>query len=186
MQVQHSNLSSQLDQIVEVLELVEDPTGTWTWRAVRKVWAKVALTASRKQYTAVGVWARGAELILRRQELTLHNALRWRGQHLFITSVLENDRDRLEVDAALVTVSACENDDGTVKFPAVMTEKYLSHDQLEPHAVNYFRHVLVTPKVIALTPGKWVVVDGVDWPITVPHTLDPWHNEYELEREVDL
>ena len=46
--------------------------------------------------------------------------------------------------------------------------------------------MLVTPKAIALTPGQLVEVDGTPWPVTLAHTLDLWHNEYELEREVDL
>ena len=67
-----------------------------------------------------------------------------------------------------------------------MTEKYLGHEQREPYAANVLRHVLVTPKAIALTPGQLVEVDGTPWPVTLAHTLDLWHNEYELEREVDL
>ena len=182
----HSGLSSRLDQVVEVLALREGPIGTWAWETARKTWGQVKLTAQRKSYTTVGVWARGAELVLRRQDLTPHNALRWRGKHLFLTSVILEERDRLAVEAAVVELSACEDKMAGLRFPAVMTEKYLGHEEREPYDVNMLRHVLVTPKAVQLKPGRLVEVDGTPWPIRVAHTLDPWHNEYELEREVDL
>ena len=43
-------------------------------------------------FSAVGIGARGAELILRRQELTLHNALVWGGRHLFLTAIRPEGR----------------------------------------------------------------------------------------------
>lgn len=170
---------------VEVLELQQDGS-TYTWAPARVTWAKIALTNKRNIFSVHGIGVAGVSFIIRRQPLTLNSAIRWQGQHCFITGILPADYGHLTVEAALVELSQCEDRYTDTRFPAVMTEKYLGHQQLEPLAINTLRHVLVTPKYIQLTPGKLVEVDGVSWPIQVAHLLDPHKNEYELERTVDL
>lgn len=178
--------AGRLDERVAVLALAEDPKGTFAWKQIRLTWARAELSTRKNVWSAYGVGATGVTFTLRRQDLTLAHALSWRGQHCFLTAISPFGRNHLKVEAALVRISQCADEDGTVRFPASMTEKYLGHEQREPYAVNILRHVLVTPKAIQLTPGKLAVVDGVEWHVKVPHTLDPWHNEYEIEREVDL
>ncbi|KGF56619.1 hypothetical protein HMPREF9460_00880 [Flavonifractor plautii 1_3_50AFAA] len=46
-------------------------------------------------------------MIVRRQPLTLHHALRWGDTHLFLTSIVPMGRNHLEVDAAVVETVAC-------------------------------------------------------------------------------
>jgi hypothetical protein len=177
--------TGRMDQRLTVLELVREGQA-YRWTAVRRTWARAELTGGNNVYSVHGIGAAGVTFTLRRQPLTLGHALLWRGQHCFITSISPCGRLHWTVAAALVVVSACEDRYAGITFPAVMTEKYLGHQQLEPQAINTLHHVLVTPKAIQLTPGRLVEVDGISWPIQVAHTLDPWKNEYEIERTVDL
>ena len=182
--------AGRLDQPLEVLELRETATGIWEWVTLRRAWAQVEQTAKTNLFSKVGVGARDAAIVLRTQPLTLHNALRWRGQHLFLTSIVPEGRLHLRLEAALVTVDTVtvQKDETTVEktFPGVLTEKYARHAQEWPMSVNELGLVLVTPKPIALRPGTLVKVRGALWEVLVPHELDPYKNEYEIGRTVDL
>ena len=94
--------AGSLDQLLEVLELRETASGVWEWVPVRRAWAQVAQTAKTNLFSKVGVGARDAAVVLRRQPLTLHQALRWKGQHLFLTAITRRDRNHMDVAAALV------------------------------------------------------------------------------------
>lgn len=182
--------AGRLNQRLEVQELAEAEPGVWTWKTVRRTWAQVEQSTRRNLFSAVGIGARGAELILRRQELTLHNALVWGGRHLFLTAIRPEGRLHLRVEAALVTVDTVQlhTDEETVErsFPGILTEKYARHGQEWPMSVNQLGLVLVTPKPVALEPGRLVQVRGALWEILVPHELDEFKNEYEIGRMVDL
>lgn len=177
--------AGSLDQRVAVLTLAQEGKA-YSWKEARKTWAKAVLSTKTNVYSVHGIGAAGVTFTMRRQPLDLGNALLWRGRYCMITSILSLGRLHMTVEAALVVVSDCEDKYTGTTFPAIMTEKYLGHQQLEPQAINTLRHVLVTPKAIQLTPGKLVEVAGTPWPIQVAHLLDPWKNEYELERTVDL
>lgn len=182
--------AGKLDQPLEVLELRETSAGVWEWSAIRRAWGQVEQTAKTNLFSKVGVGARDAAVVLRRQHLTLHNALRWKGQHLFLTAITSRDRNHLDVAAALVELVECRADaderaDGT-RFPGVLTEKYAKWDQPEPYSVNQLTYVLVTPKGIVLQRGGLVAVDGVNYEVQVAHTLDQYKNEYEIVRTEDL
>ena len=172
---------------LEVLELKENPAGTWTWAAVRKIRGRLELTTGRNLFSSVGIGARGAEILLRRQDLRLHHALRLGEQHLFLTAILPEGRLHLRVQAALVDLAQCRADGGAgTAFPGVLTERYLKWDQPEPYSVNRITYVLVTPKAIQMTRGKLVEVNGVNYEVQLAHVLDPWKNEYEIMRREDL
>ena len=182
--------AGKLDQPLEVLELLETSDGVWEWVAVRRAWGQVEQTAKTNLFSKVGVGARDTAIVLRRQRLTLHNALRWRGQHLFLTAITRRDRGHLDVAAALVELVECradadERNDGT-RFPGVLTEKYAKWDQPEPYSVNQLTYVLVTPKGITLQRGGLVAVAGINYEVQAAHTLDPYKNEYEIVRTEDL
>ena len=182
--------AGRLDQPLEVLELRETAAGVWEWVALRRAWAQVEQTAKTNLFSKVGVGARDAAIVLRTQPLTLHNALGWWGQHLFLTAVTRRDRGHLDVAAALVEPVECRADadergDGT-RFPGVLTEKYAKWDQPEPYSVNQLTYVLVTPKGIVLQRGGLVAVAGINYEVQVAHTLDPYKNEYEIVRTEDL
>lgn len=175
-----------LRERVTVLHLEKRDEHGWQWEPLRTSWGAAELSARKNVWSVHGIGATGVTFTVRRQALGTENALLWRGRHCLITSVLPLGVNHLTVEAALVVVSACEDKYTGTAFPGVMTERYLRHDQEEPQAVNTLRNLLVTPKCVELIPGRLVRVDGVDWPIKLAHTLDPRHNEYEIERVVDL
>lgn len=179
----------RLNDRVDVLALqkpAEENGVSWAWASVRRTWAKAELTTKANIYSVHGLGAAGVIFTLRRQPLGLDNALQWQGQHCLITAIRPLGRLYLTVEAALVVISQCEDRYTNTRFPAIMTEKYLAHQQLEPMAVNTHQRVLVTPKAVRLAPGQLVVVDGAEWPVITPYELDPNKNEYVLERTVDL
>lgn len=182
--------AGRLNQAVQVLELQETAPGAWEWRPNRRTWSMLTLQTKKNLFSTVGIGARGAEIILRRQPLTLHNALLWGEQHLFLTAILPEGRLHLRVQAALVTADTItlQKDENTVEmtFPGVLTEKYARHEQEWPMSVNQLGLVLVVPKAITLEPGRLVKARGALWEVLVPHELDEYKNEYEIGRTVDL
>ena len=184
MAIEHVD-AGKLSERIELLRLVKGEN-EYRWELLRRSWASVELQQRRNNFSTHGIGAAGAELVLRRQELTLLDAIRWRGQHLFLTGITPKGRNHLTAAAALVEVHPCRDPETGLSFPGVVTEKYLGHRQEEPMAVNPMRHILITHPAIDLKPGRLVEVDGESWPITMSHRLDPWKAEYELEREVEL
>lgn len=192
--------AGKLRDVLQVLELKESPEGTWTWQKVRKARGAVELSTGRNLFSSVGIGARGAEIILRRQPLTLHNALLWGEQHLFLSAILPEGRLHLRVQAALVEPVTClatrtEDTVGEagrpttaetmrITFPGVLTEKYTRYEREETHAENETSYVLVVPKVVQLKASDLVTVKegpakGVYY-VTICHVLDPYKNEYEI------
>lgn len=177
-----------LSEPVQILTMQETEPGRWQWVPSRKAWAQVEQTARTNLFSRVGVGARDAAVVLRRQPLTLHQALSLKGKHLFLTAITDRGRMHLDVKAALVDLVECQADpveDGP-HFPGVLTEKYIKHEQLEPLAVNTTAFVLVTPKVIDLEEGRLVEVAGVPYEVQTAHRLDRYKNEFEIVRKGDL
>lgn len=198
--------AGKLRDVLQVLELKENPKGTWTWQKVRKARGQVELSTGRNLFSTVGIGARGAEIVLRRQDLTLHNALLWGEQHLFLSAILPEGRLHLRVQAALVEPVTClaTRTEDTVgeagrpttaetmrmTFPGVLTEKYTRYEREETHAENETSYVLVVPKVVQLKASDLVTVQegpakGVYY-VTICHVLDPYKNEYEIVLRGDV
>lgn len=198
--------AGRLDQPLEVLELRETSAGLWEWVAIRRAWAEVEQTARTNLFSKVGVGARDAAIVLRTQPLTLHNALRWRGQHLFLTSITRRDRNHLDVAAALVESVTCTAQGYTTKmgegnrpqkvetdpvtFPGVLTEKYVKYEKEDTFAKARRGLVLVTSKPIQLREGDLVTVQAgpaaAVYNVQACHVLDAYKNEYEMEFSRDV
>lgn len=192
--------AGRLDQPLDVLELRETAEGVWEWVTLRRAWAQVEQTAKTNLFSKVGVGARDAAIVIRRQSLSLHQALRWKGQHLYLTSVTERDRTHLDVQAALVTVVTCSaqryatgmgQGNRPVKqelpsqtFPGVLTEKYVRYEQEDTYAKARRCLVLVTPKAVTLKEGDLVTVKegpaAAVYNVQACHVLDEFKNEYEI------
>lgn len=168
-----------------VMKLVATESGM-EWQPQRRTWAMAELSTRKNIWSVHGIGSTGVSFVMRRQDLEMENALRWHNQHCFITSITPCGYGHIKVEAAIVEIVQCENKYEGLSFPAIMTEEYHRHEQLEPYAINTLRHVLVTPKCIKLQPGKLIRIEKVDWPILTAHTLDPYKNEYIIERTVDL
>lgn len=202
--------AGKLNQAVEILTIAESPADVWLWQSTRPARAQVTLlsqsSTKRNLFSQVGIGARGAELILRRQPLTLHQALLWGEQHLFLTAIFPEGRLHLRVEAALVSPVKClatrtadtVGDAGRpssaetmrITFPGILTEKYARYEREETHAENDTGYVLVAPKVITLQAGDLVTVQdgpakGV-YNVQICHVLDPYKNEYEIAGRRDV
>lgn len=180
---------SSLNQAVQVLKLRRDGN-VFAWEVSRNTWAAAEQDARSNLFSSAGTGARGVTFTLRRSRaLTLHNAFRWRGQFCFLTAIGDGDPGFQVVKAALCEPVDCQNDTHLTppgfRFPGILTEKYVGHEQRDPHVEITGDFVLVTPKEIALEPGYWITVSGVYFEVLLPHELDPYKNEYEIRRKVD-
>lgn len=182
--------AGSLNERLERLELQETAANTWEWVSVGRLWGQVTVDGGTNLFSKVGIGARNAKLVIRTRSITLHEALRWKGQHIFLTSITKRDRTHLELQGALVSVDmvTLQADRNTTEmtFPGVLTEKYVRHSQEWPMSYNDISLVLVVPKKVKLRPGCLVAVKDSLWEILIPHELDPYKNEYEIGRRVDL
>ena len=89
--------AGKLNKAAQVLELRETAPGVWEWTPVRRAWASITVKSKTNLFAKVGIGARDAAVIVRRQPLTLHHALRWGDTHLFLTSITPMGRNHLEV-----------------------------------------------------------------------------------------
>ncbi len=198
--------AGKLNQPVQVLELRETAPGVWEWAPARRTWASITLQPKTNLFSKVGIGARDAAVVVRRQPLTLHHVLRWGDTHLFLTSIVPMGRNHLEVDAAAVETVACtavrtedtvgENgrpvhgETMRVTFPAVLTEKYVRYEREDTHAESEAAYVLVTGKPIELKEGDLVTVrEGPargTYHVQAAHRLDPYKSEYEIAWRGDV
>lgn len=198
--------AGSLSERLELLELRQTAEQAWEWVPIRRVWAKVEQTAKTNLFSKVGVRARDAAVVIRRQPLTLHQALRWKGQHLFLTSITKRDRMHLDVQAALVSVVTCIGQGYTTTvgagnrpekqekpeqtFPGVLTEKYVRYETEDSYAKAKRLLVLVTPKAVELLEGDLVTVTqgpaAAVYNVQTRHVLDEYKNEYEILYSRDI
>ena len=175
--------AGKLDKPAQVMELQETATGVWEWASIRRAWANITFQAKSNLFSQVGVGARDAAIVIRRQPLTLHNALRLGEQHLFLTAI--RTEDTVGENARPVTGETMR-----LTFPGVLTEKYARYEREETHAENETSYVLVTSKPITLKAGDLVTVQEGSakgrYHVTVCHVLDAWKNEYEIVWRGDI
>ena len=198
--------AGDLDQRIRVLALQKEATD-YSWQAVGAVWAKGELDTRSNLFSSIGIGARGATFTVRaNRQLTLANAYLWRNQHCFITAILplEDAPGYVQVKAALcepVTLTAKPQartgrdelnrptavEIPSFTFPGILTEKYRANEPEDVYRVTTLRRVLVTPKAVQLRPSDLVEVYG-ETPYIVRQVLDldPWKNEYEIERMEDV
>ena len=182
---------SDLKERVQVQSLLYYPeANVYAWEVKRSTWAKAEQDTRKNLFSSAGIGARGVTFTLRRNpELTIVNSFLWRGQFCFLTSIVDGDPGFQVVKAALCDPVDCIKDADRApqgcRFPGVLTEKYVGHEQLDPHAEVTGDLVLVTPKAVALAPGSWVIAEARYFLVRVPHELDPYKNEYEIRRRED-
>lgn len=187
----------KLRERVQVMELQRDGA-VWSWQPVAETWAQIKVDGKKNLFSTVGIGARNAALVMRARDIDLHHAILWKGQHLFLTSIIMQDNRRyIDVQAALVELVTCtaqerdfdrgtmgqavERKGETITFPACMTEKYVGYEDMEGrYAQAPITYVLVTPKAIDLHVGQIVRMDGKAMSVMKCHVLDEWKNEYEV------
>lgn len=198
--------AGSLSERLELLELRQTAEQTWEWVPIRRIWAKVEQTTKTNLFSKVGVGARDAAVVIRRQSLTLHQALRWKGQHIFLTSITKRDRMHLDLQGALVSVVTCKGQGYTTTvgpgnrpvkqpgpertFPGVLTEKYVRYETEDSYAKAKRLLVLVTPKAVELLEGDLVTVTegpaAAVYNVQTCHVLDEYKNEYEIMYSRDI
>lgn len=191
----------ELNQRIEILTL-SNTEHMYSWNMSDRIWAKAEILDKINIFSRVGIGAKSVKFTIRKQELTLHNAFRWKGSHCFLTDIVEIDRMYYEVTAAMIEPKICivkrtgepvldelnrpvYGEPTVLTFPGCLTEKYLGHTQGIPMATIETRYVLVAPKVIELAVGELVTIDNVAYAVEVPHTLDDYKNEYEIAARSD-
>ena len=203
----YKQLSTALNEKMEVLELIQDPQNQYTWASKKWIWASIDLSSGQRNlFSSIGIGARNANIIVRNDPgLSLHKALRWNGQFLFLTSLIPGEhRDRLELNAALVTPVSCiatwtprdakdalnrpvEGEPVSITFPGVLTEKYRGNEPEDVYRTLTQQRVLVTPKAIKLQAGAVVQIEaGAAYTVRSVMDLDEWKNEYEIEHQEDV
>lgn len=173
---------------ITVLELVSNSDTSYIWEPVMPLWSMATRKSTNNIFSSVGLSAESWEFRIRAGSVTMDNAIFWDGHHHLITAIDTNDRQFWTLQTARVQVLKCQADpvEKGPFFPAVLTEKYIRHEQLEPLAVNTTAYVLVTPKVIDLEEGRLVDVAGTAYEVQKAHRLDRWKNEFEIVRKADL
>ncbi len=173
---------------LELLRL-EETSEAVVWTKLRTI-SSFAVRSSRPALFAKnGLSAQGWEFSIRRQDITMHDAIGFQGHRHLITEILDDHGPFLTLKTARVVHAACRDkmeDGGGMFFDAALTEKYIKYAQGEPMASNTTCYVLVTPKSVALEPGSLVDVNGMDYRVQIGHTLDAYKNEYEVMRISDL
>lgn len=200
--------AGELNQRLRVLECMKDSAeNAYRWEETGRVWAKAEPDDRRNLFSSVGIGARGVTFTIRaRPSLTLHQAFSWRGQHCFLTSVLPRDDNRgyWTVKAAVcdpVTLTAKPQDrtgrdemnrpkvvkQASFSFPGILTELYHGNAADEIYRTDTLQRVMVTPKAVVLRAGDLVHPEN-EAPYTVRQVLDldPWKNEYVIERQEDI
>lgn len=185
--------AGDLNERVQARELTYDKTEDgWSWQRVWGAWVKAVQSDRASYFSTVGIGARSVAFNMRKaSRINLGLSFLWRGQFCFLTSITDVEQPGMvEVKAALCETVECRKDwdkshEGT-RFPGVLTEKYVGHEQLDPHAMSVTTYVLVTPKAIELAAGSLVQVVATPYKVLTVHTLDQWKNEYEIVRKADL
>ncbi len=197
------------DNKISVLRLKEtnsDTSRNIEFEEIRKVWAEIELLDKQNIFSKNGVAIAGATLKVHRiGDLTLHDALLWKGKHCAITEANQKTPAQAEITVALIEPVECickkrtfetGKTDGynrpimqkgeCIKFPAYLIEKYVGFQKTEVAAQTEVRLIMVTPKQILLETGEAVQVDGKSFYIEVTHAMGTYKNEYEVVCRGDI
>lgn len=171
------------------------------WTETKTTWAKVEKTGKRSLFSTVGAGREEWRVTMRKQPLTLHQALRWRGHFLFLSDLTYPDRGHMEVSTALIepvtgTVrrtkvekNALNNPSLTTEqvlsFPVCLTEKYVGFTQGDTHDTTTLTYVAICPKAVQLHAGEVVTLGEDKFRVQFEHELSEFKNEYEITREAD-
>lgn len=175
-------------------------SGGFEWKMDRKIWISVKETGEKNLFSGVGVGAAGVEILMRETDLTLHNAIRWRRQHYFLTNIQEEGIHPVyyKVQAARITPKTVtqyrmktelgENNRPINKylplqtFPACVTEKYVKSSDQDSHVETEAQLAAVTPKAIEAKAGDLFEIEGKKYRVMTAHLQDEFKNEYVTQR----
>lgn len=171
------------------------------WKAYKNTWAQVEITGKTNYFSKVGMGVLSVKFTMRRQSLSLYDALCFRGRHYFITGITPISNLHMEVETAKIEPVPCvqfsnetildqlnrpvDEQKPVLTFPGMLVEKYLRSNIETGHDEGEVTLVLVTPKQVQVDAGKLIEVQGKPYKVAVCHMLDEYKNEYEIIRTED-
>ena len=190
----------KLNERVQILTLKTE-AGIMRWEVFKNIWAKVEITGKTNYFSKVGMGVLSVKFTMRRQSLSLYDALCFRGRHYFITGITPISNLHMEVDTAKIEPVPCvqfsnetildqlnrpvDEQKPMLTFPGMLVEKYLRSNIETGHDEGEVTLVLVTPKQVQVDAGKLIEVQGKPYKVAVCHMLDEYKNEYEIIRTED-
>lgn len=186
----------ELKDRIEVLTLSKS-NNIYTWITESTIWGKAKRLNSTNIFSKVGIGTKSIKFTIRKRDITLHNAFKWKDQHCFLTDIIDIDRMYYEITAALIEPITCTlertdiptlnelnrptySNPTILTFPGYLTEKYIKNIQEDPMSTIENQYVLVTPKAIELREGELVTIKNIPYEVLVCHILDEYKNEYEI------
>ena len=190
----------ELNERVQILTLKTE-AGIMRWEVFKNIWAKVEITGKTNYFSKVGMGVLSVKFTMRRQSLSLYDALCFRGRHYFITGITPISNLHMEVETAKIDPITCvlfnnetvlddlnrpvDEQKPVLTFPGMLVEKYLRSNTETGHDEGEVTLVLVTPKQVQVDAGKLIEVQGKPYKVAVCHMLDEYKNEYEIIRTED-
>ena len=190
----------ELNERVQILTLKTE-AGIMRWEVFKNIWAKVEITGKTNYFSKVGMGVLSVKFTMRRQSLSLYDALCFRGRHYFITGITPISNLHMEVETAKIEPVPCvqfsnetildqlnrpvDEQKPMLTFPGMLVEKYLRSNTETGHDEGEVTLVLVTPKQVQVDAGKLIEVQGNPYKVAVCHMLDEYKNEYEIIRTED-
>ena len=194
--------AGEMRERVTILTLAEKAGKTGCeWTETKTTWAKVEKTGKSSLFSTVGAGREEWRVTMRKQPLTLHQALRWRGHFLFLSDLTYPDRGHIEASTAMIEpvtgmvrrTKVEKNElnnpslttEQVLSFPVCLTEKYEGFTQGDTHDTTTLTYVAICTKAVQLHAGEIVTLGGEKFRVQIGHELSEYKNEYEITREAD-
>lgn len=193
----------ELRNRLTVMALREVTNNVYAWTPARETWGKVKYTGKIAVFAKTGVGASGAEIMMRKSEITPYQMIRADGEMFFITSIIPEGIHPIyhkiscalveSVEAKVVRTESGMSKEGypeniekeIITLPVVLTEKYLHASDTDSHAENTRRLIAVTPREYKPEAGDRMEIGGEKYRVEVIHDLNRYTYEVEIERVSD-
>jgi hypothetical protein len=193
----------ELRNRLAVMTLRGDANNVYAWAPSRETWGKVKYTGKIAVFAKTGVGASGAEILMRKSDITPYQMIKAGGEMFFITSIIPEGIHPIyhKISCALVepveaTVTRTESgmskegypentEKEIITLPVVLTEKYLRESDTDSHAENTRRLIAVTPREYKPEAGDRMEIGGETYRVEVIHDLNRYTYEVEIERVSD-
>ncbi len=193
----------ELRNRLAVMTLLGDANNVYAWVPARETWGKVKYTGKIAVFAKTGVGASGAEIVMRKSDITPYQMIKADGEMFFITSIIPEGIHPIyhkiscalvdPVEAKITRTESGMSKEGypeniekeIITLPVVLTEKYLGGTDTDSHAENTRRLIAVTPKEYKPEAGDRMEIGGEKYRVEVIHDLNRYTYEVEIERVSD-
>ena len=98
--------AGKMNESVSVLKLDTVQDG-YQWKTNYNLWAKAEVTDKTNLFSRIGLGEKTVIFTVRRCDISLHDGVKWKGKHCFVTDIQQIDRRYLKITTAMVRVSQC-------------------------------------------------------------------------------